>query len=380
MPRELLTEDQLITGLFEYIKLNKNIPDFFTTIKNNFDKYKDRLLALKKAIDEGDFSSSIFDDDNAALYLLYLINEKAIPYLQGMTIYTYLIGLAQFTTKQILRPEDEEVKSIRDFKTKPMASKGRLTFLGEEFLQHICNTFRTETSIELSYDELVQFILKLPSSEQALLEIQVFEIKPEKIIDRLLYGLTKQLPFNMLKKASHHIQCYIPSATLIDYLLHKISPEPIQAKYIFGSVRERTVQTLHKKHQHPMALYSSRVKSNLHDVNGLRCGPLIALLHDYAHTFWGTLLTPKEREDAFNCFVPLLESLKPQAAAVGDTSTVEFIELISDTIYDFNLSGRGVFATPLRVFYGISLVHLARDPVPQMTLDSMQTEFMNMQA
>lgn len=96
----LLNEEKLIAGLFEYIRSNKIIPAFFAAIKKNITLHNVNLALLKNAIAAGDENAAIFSEANCHLYLLYLINEKEIPFWQGITVYHFLITLAQFTELQ----------------------------------------------------------------------------------------------------------------------------------------------------------------------------------------------------------------------------------------------------------------------------------------
>jgi len=67
-------------------------------------------VAKKKAIRRGNFRAKIWNNRDCNLYLIYLIQKQMIPFWQGITAYVYLIAKMQYTQKQDLRLEDQDVK------------------------------------------------------------------------------------------------------------------------------------------------------------------------------------------------------------------------------------------------------------------------------
>ena len=93
-------------NLLELVQKNKTIPAFL----NNLTANDPRLCCLKKAIRRGNFRAKIWNNRDCNLYLIYLIQKQMIPFWQGITAYVYLIAKMQYTQKQDLRLEDQDVK------------------------------------------------------------------------------------------------------------------------------------------------------------------------------------------------------------------------------------------------------------------------------
>src|ERR1700730_18342916 len=118
--------EQSFDNLFLYIDRNK-------IIKALLDKITPENLQVEQllvAINTGDAHANIWNDPECHIYLLYLIKQKKIPFAQGMTVYTYLMALMQFTDKQPLKATDNDVKSMREITVEPLAIHQQITRIG----------------------------------------------------------------------------------------------------------------------------------------------------------------------------------------------------------------------------------------------------------
>jgi len=338
-----LYDAALREGLTENIRLNKQLPAFFNDIHENPTVHNVKLNALQTAIVRGDYQAPIFSDEQCAPYLLFLMIEGKIPFWHGMTAYTYLTALAQFTTQQALKPEDEKYKRHEPITVIPLVlqtpSMKELTSMGVAYLEQVCKDFKESVTITLSYAALRNFILQLPSSEQVLIQVTC-KVDRDNEIYNLLNPTGRNLPFIAYKlwEEKNNISLFVPSFSLMHHFIHCLSPEPLQIKPMLGQIGNETLIQYHLHDQHPVALYSMLVKSNLTEVHDYTCGPFPTLIHDLGHWLWANLLAPRERYLIFNEIIPRMRTLKVQAESVNDTVTANRISGIIDRLYDFDLT------------------------------------------
>jgi hypothetical protein len=324
--------------LFEFIKKNQHIPAFLAKIQEG----DMNLQALMKAIHDDNPDDAIFSHPDCYLYLLKLIEQESLPFLQVMTVYVNLMAFMQFTDRQPLREEDKDVRFLRKMHIEKLSHQQKLTEEGENYLKAICSNFAA-LQYQIDYPALVQFVLSLPPTEQWL--TKVFFNRPwdgKKLDDNDCLGsiLLSNIPFTIrtFLDPDPLLSGLIPSCTLIDYLLRQISHQPMQMHFCFGSINKETLRKMHSQNRHPLALYATGVKSNPRDADGYRCGPFLMWLHDMGHTFWASMLKPENREFIFTRFIPQLQTLIDEARKVNDSDVVTRLQQTMDKAADFDLT------------------------------------------
>lgn len=324
-------------ALFEFIKKNTKIPQFF----NEIQKEDKKVAQLLTAIQSGKADADIFSDKNCYLYLLYLIKNEKIPFLQGMTVYAYLMALMQFTDKQPL--EDKTMKFNRELKVFDLFIGDEISPFGKFFLDRIYTQCKN-LHYKIDFDELVKYVSLLPNSERWLLIFKLNDNEDYNNLsdcDRFGRAILYNVPFFIIAKSTVEQGVsygLIPSCTLIDYVLNKISDYPMKMNFMFGSFKEKTLYTFHENNKHPIALYSPDVKSSLKNADGYSPGPYIIFLHDIGHTFWATMLGKDERQFIFTKFITELKKMMDEANKVNDHEMVEKVQLVIDKVIDFDLT------------------------------------------
>lgn len=334
-----LSDEDLRRGLREYIKKNKAIPDFYaaidTALVNNHDPdniHKQCIEALLLAIKDNNPTAPIFSHKDCMLYTLYLIEKDRIPFWQGLFVYIYLTTLAQFTDTQDLKPEDlpagqyhSSIKGIRPISFPSLvvenADGKALTKEGHDYLTKAHSELQKITDNKLDYKELENYFLnELSPFEQRIIQIstltreQAYRLPnistPYTLsIEGLFDPVAKNLPFCPKMKLGNIPCIRIPSFKLINYILSKMSKKTMQMKPIFGKVSSATLEKLHAKNQHPIALYCPAVKSNLLKAHVFHGGPIPVMLHDIGHTYWGNMLSSQERKVLFHDLLPMLKDI-----------------------------------------------------------------------
>ena len=338
--RQDLQEDQLIAGLRQFIPKNTKIPAFTAEIAANPAEHEEALSALQAAIAAGDFHAQVFEHEHCMRYLLYLIENKMVPFWQGMTAYTYVIALAQFTTKQQLKTSDQKFKSIRHVSVTPLVVNGEIAKDVKTYLYYLIGALN-KLQININIDELFDFILNLPPCEQQLVKIGYDSSAQDdpwgKGEDKMLAILVANIPYF---QDEHSGICVIPSASIINYVHSKMSSTPLQGQPVLGRVKDEDFRDLHHKDQHPVAYYHLDEIFNLCEAHSLSCGPLPALLHDLTHIFLANLLSIEERNLLQNDLLTLLENVK----ASSTTDVIQhMINAIVLNLNDYNLTNTNFY-------------------------------------
>lgn len=68
------------------------------------------LKELQRAIKYGDKGADIFTDPDCSIYLLKMMETGVIPFAEGITVYTYLMALMQYSDYQPIANSDEYLK------------------------------------------------------------------------------------------------------------------------------------------------------------------------------------------------------------------------------------------------------------------------------
>ena len=333
--REILTEDNLIDGLRQYIRKNTIIPNFYAELIRHQDKYADHLSELKTAINSADFNAAIFDHPDCSNYLLYLIEHKQLPFWVGMSAYTYLMTLAQFTNRQTLRAG--EVKSPRNVTPTSLVNGQSLSEYGAQYLELLAKEL-SEFNVIFDIDRATQYILSLPLFEQHLLVVQIHYPYEDKLysyaVDNFLE--TTLVANNPLLKSGQRWTFNIPSYGLIQHIFSQISAKPLQMKPVFGALSEKSRDDLHAKDQHPILLSSVNVKSNIQYVHGAQCGQVLAWLHDLGHILYGCLLSFDSREFIQADLLPILNQAMQDILKINPDTRSGLTAPLGNLIFNVN--------------------------------------------
>lgn len=328
-------------NLLELIQKNKTIPAFL----NNLTANDPRLCCLKKAIRRGNFRAKIWNNRDCNLYLIYLIQKQMIPFWQGITAYVYLIAKMQYTQKQDLRPEDQDVKFNYQVKIILLVKAGKITELGYQYLLGMFHAMQN-LSANLNFEQLVDYVVKLPRIEQWLIKTEfdhhLTQRESKHDANRLMWVLINNLPLiqkistgNFEDPTTYYL---IPSSLLINYVLQTLNQQPLRMRPVFGNPGLKTLYQWHSQNFHPVALYAPQILSNPKDADGYRCGPFPMWLHDIGHIFWGNMLSETQRDYIFTTYIPALRSLKNIAEKFGDESSIEYLQEAEIKAYDFDLT------------------------------------------
>lgn len=328
-------------NILELVQKNKTIPAFL----NNLTANDPRLRCLKKAIHKGNFRAKIWNHPHCNLYLIYLINEKMIPFWQGITAYVYLIAKMQYTKTQAMRAEDQDVKFDYQVKIVPLVKAGKITLPGYDYLLGV--TYALEKlNVSVNFEKLVSYVLALPRIEQWLIKTEfnhhltLRESKQDS--NRLVWVLINNLPLMKKISAGNYedptTEYLIPSSSMINYFLRTLNEQPLRMRPVFGNPGLATLYDWHAQDYHPVSLYAPQILSNPKNADGYRCGPLAMWLHDIGHTFWGSMLTKAQREYIFTTYIPALRCLKDMAKEFYDDWSLETLKETEIRAYDFDLT------------------------------------------
>ncbi len=322
----------------EFIKHNHTIPNLYRKIETHPEVYDQPIKAIMASINENTFTAKQFREitqhPDCLQLILYLIENEKIPYWPGITLYQYMIAAAQFTNALELNPRDNDVKSIRKIKILPMVENGQLNKIGNEYLKQVAHELKNKMNFELDIEDATKFILSSAKIEQHLLKIS-FSLADrfEDPVEDMLAVLKMNVPLFQDESVGY---CSFPPTTFMNYIFAKMSPEPIQARPILGNISEATRDAMRHAHQHPIALYSDAIKSNIFLVHRRRCGGFPALMHDWAHTYWANAISCEDRDMLLHRMIPALKSTQAKYAG---TNIAVAIEAICHGLLDFDLSG-----------------------------------------
>lgn len=338
----------LFKQLFDLIQKNTAIPKFLASIPGDREKIKKTQILLK-AIQAGDSGAEIFREENCYMYLLYLMQHNKIDFWHGLTVYFYLMTFMESG----LDRANHRV-SVKDISKLPWC----LTELCEH-LPRPPNNRDTESELTVKLaDELNQFVLTLPPSERWLLKIQFYDNDRTRDgfddASRTAHAGQTSMPFlayrfpNWRKNKSSGERelspsaIYIPSFSVIKYLLQKVSAEPVELAPGFGRLGTKRLFSMHKNNKHPLPICAPAVKSNLTTIDSFPrvTGTIATAIHDLGHLFWMSSLKREFRESVYATYIPFLDRLKKEfekKVLSGDVDTIETIEGIQERLNDFDL-------------------------------------------
>lgn len=329
-----VTDAERRAALRRYVSKNKVIPQHFESADKFGGADSAGVKLLLQAIEEGDYESKHFANPATPDLLLYMIEREIITYWQGMSAYMYTMTLAQFSDKQRLAPGDGEVKLLREMEFLDLVDEasGDLTLLGKDYCSYLAENF-TSFGLLLEEEILKQAVRQLSRFDQKVISVKNDFVMPQAQGRSAyeIYHLISGVVFFTIGKPNRQL---IPSLALMNTVMQLMPGNTIQILPVIGAVSEATRNKLHAKDQHPVAVYSPSVKSNIKNVHGRRSGPVPAYLHDIGHVIWGSLLSPAEREVLQKHIIPALEKIK---LACDEEQANKLTALIND-LSDYDLT------------------------------------------
>lgn len=328
-------------SLFQFIRKNTFIHKKLENIPAN-DPKTDALL---QAIHRGDINAEIFNDPDCQFYLLYLIKKNKISFWSGMYVYAFILALMQYTKRQQFKVEDQFCKLLdnnntimENIEVVPLIEGNSFTPKGEKYLNKLNKKFK-KLNFNINFDQLKEFILSLSYFDQLLLKIPLLvkttDSKDQDGYAWLQDAMIRNAPFLKTSKTKKYF--YLPSYSIINFILKALFNDPIVMRIVFGKVGLQTLKALHENGEHPVAMYSSLVRDNLlkaHDC----VNPFIIWLHDILHVFMGSMLKRLDRNTVFEIFISELEKWKVIAQEQEDQELIEAIEHSLERANDFDLT------------------------------------------
>lgn len=333
---KLPTQDDEIqddyNNLFRFIKKNTTLRKAIAKISessNDLEKANQLLVAIQK----GDFTSSVFDDDRVDVFLLYLIKEQkidpnnmALNFASGMTVYLHILALRQYGNLSLISCWAKNLQDIGNSAESSINKKydvkmeifsfyrdGKLTAEGEAYIKNLRKALHDETKgqatdleIELDIQHFSNYIATLPPVEQTLTKLTDINASP------FLYIVATNFPFIYPEwsksERNEQFTAYVPSVSVLNYLMSTIFLKPVKFEFCFSLSGLDKLYNSHAKRLHPCSLSSPLIKSNpiAHQSKDAFAIPL----HDFLHAFLGSLLSDREYQFLFKCFIPKLGEWK----------------------------------------------------------------------
>lgn len=329
--------EQAYNSLMRYVGKNQMIPQGLAEIAQS-KLEQQQAMRLQKAIVAGDATAEIFSHSHCGLYLIYLLRAGQISSAVMQTVYQYLIALMQLTPRQMIRPQDQDVKQ-----------SGVVTVYALNDLSHNVGEFYYQqlalalAEIEITVDAswLLRQAQTYEPVEQWLLAVQLpkAEYSDYASLTRSVLG---NLP--LLQKSPDGQTYLIPSCSMFMAILQAINPQyPFQPMPVFGRLKDSTLLELHRQGRHPVSFYSSWVDKNPVSFHEERSGPLPGKLHDDTHIFMAALIKPREFRFIMQYLIPALESLANKLNNAKEPALAAQVNGIVFALNDFNLS-------PLRLY------------------------------
>jgi hypothetical protein len=213
-----------------------------------------------------------------------------------------------------------------------LSRDGVFTEKSEALLDSMCERISSDAGLRA---ELKSFVLSLPPSEQWVISIPASQASASGC-DKLINQLTREYFSNPFLAKEENVNL-LPSLSIIQFCMRKVSRTPVKLQFGFGSIGTSTLDRLHREGKHFIPLYAPAVLSNMTRVHDLNCGPVGGPVHDLAHAYWGSLLSIEFRQSVYDIFRPCMEKLKKLAQDCSDTETIDTIDDVIWQLGDFDL-------------------------------------------
>lgn len=306
----------LYTQFMTFIQRNTLIP---STLKNFSETDLLKIKELKQAIEQGK-DASIFKDNQCLAYLLYLLKTNQIEDEKAGTIFTYIMAIQSGYQTEIMDLGDEHNQDLKNKFINSMIEK------------------MEDTSTEVNKDLLKQEIEKLKG-------VNAWIIKARKLgesfgeDEEFLNTFFHSVPFFKEEKQEDPPSNYLISSMAISHLvLKKTNKFYIRMYIIAGIISLYTLKNMHTLGFHPLQTHGGHlVKNNLEKAHDRKLSPLAIYLHDFYHTYSGSLLSKKEHHYLFTKVIPQLDILITmiENTMPSDTDT-PFIKILKNIAYFLN--------------------------------------------
>lgn len=286
-------------SVLQFVSRNVEIPKLVEqVIKEN----EEDLETLRQNLNNIDHS--IYTNPLCQIYSLALLRERRISIDEFLEINIKLAILMQFTKKQDVSKDDQDIKILSEIKLFSLGEKDIKSKFLYSLSMAYCKKFPGK---KFDLAEFEKEIDRLPDAEKNVVGILMPKMKDSEARSFLKGTLCY---FPVLAKGQNYV--YIPSVAYINLFLKKLNPElPIKMAPVFGSINLSTLYLMHQKGFHPVSLYSPHVKkSNPKKIHDKRIGPLPTSLHDIAaHVYWGNLLPSSQFNFLYEYFLPKIGQL-----------------------------------------------------------------------
>lgn len=341
-----LTEDALIAGLRQYCRLAPAFKDFYQRIESNTHPEDAELLqTLQAAIKNADYQHAIYTHENVDLYLLYLIEHKKIPFWQGITQYTYWLLLIEFVdSKQAYfrgRPKNPE--SVKVHSLSSVMEGGCITY-NQLVYNDIDSKLKDNKFDSLPLEKFQAIVEALSPSDRVVFQLNLTsEYKTEDYSRQIQLKdiMRDAISYSLVSRISHETDfvVLIPSIALTQAVFAHLAPDAIQMKPTIGVVGLDTIRrAFHQAHQHPVSLYSPRVKNNLLTPHNAVPSGSFTWVHDISHVLVGSVMTASMRDVLHATVFPWFKTGILEACKV---ESVKVIQLLTD-VSDLNFVGAKV--------------------------------------
>lgn len=330
----MLTDDELIARLRVCIQKNTAIDAFYRIIQGDLDTHQPKLNDLMLAIAEGNAQAPIFSNPDCSSYLLYSIENKKIPFWQGLTVYVYCVALMQLTNMQSLRSQDEFYKLNQRVQVFSLMRDGELTPEGRTYIRSVKKNYAKFPWLSFDEDKILQAARDGAAVDRWLIGVDCGLDRAVASFNRIFNILVPEVCYFQVDREFF----YMPSVTLMNVFHAMQCEEPMQFQPGFGTPSIERLARMHKDNLHFLPMYSLLVKSNLLQVHRLEPGPFMALVHDVVHCFWANLLTKAERDLIMGQLVPVLQNIATITGVEMDARLSKAIEAVIFEWRDFNFS------------------------------------------
>ncbi|BCA94485.1 hypothetical protein TUM19329_08460 [Legionella antarctica] len=291
---------------------------------------KEGAVNLKKALDDGDSTQSIFNDQNCQLYLIYLLKENLIKEEQFLTGYVYLSVLMQFTEKQLIHPEHAGARRLNWGKVCVFNSK-------DTSLLHIyAKNIEKKFEFLISAKDIVDYFSSATDSEEWIIGIPY---NTQDKNDDVKTMMDTNIQFSpLLQIHTYQDQTFVltPSTGFTKWLLQKLNSErQIELAPCFGNVGvESLYDYFHSKNKHPITLHSAYIKSNPKKIHQLQAGPVSFALHDiFFHCFGATVFNVQEFYFLMQIMIPTLQKIIDSETGGPKLMALKMRDILNDLAF-----------------------------------------------
>lgn len=323
--------DLALKYLLKYINKNTVIPQKLNQYKNS-----EAVTILRSALIQGKFKHPIFSDPNCHIYLILLLQERKISLNRFITGFMYVMAM-----KDASKDENARLKSIK------LITKDEKVY--DEYINLLINQLKKQEFFSKDIDskdfmrKLIDYSQSLNGSESLLMAIPIrIKSADQKFISRiqaspivvssgivLAYEIDKHTndTGKRIVPDDDDTMDYVlvPSASFTNYLFTLANPgRQMLVLPIFGEISTQALyQDFHVYGYHPLALYSTDVKTNIKEVDDWKVSSIPVALHDQLfHAFYGTCFNSNQYNFIFKFLLPTLAVMQEESKHDATKSAV----------------------------------------------------------